>query len=216
LEGTSLENKNRLQRSQGCLLVTGALVLACALLVILPTGYAVYRYRAAQIYAGTVAASNKTWTLPTQKADSYTLTLQPQSSAPGGMTLGFTLQDSFGRTLASSTDFYTTGCPSSNAPQESCPAQSRSFPFNDTLGGPVHIILQSTLPNAQINVQVRDESAGGLFASGSLVIFGAIFGCGSLLWIFIAVFIAVYLQRSRRGQARPGQTHPNGQEGSKA
>lgn len=204
------------RRAQGCLLVIGALLLACALLVVLPTGYAVYRYRAAQVFAGIVAASGQPFTLPTQKADSYTLTLQPQSSAPGGMTLGFTLQDSFGRTLASSTDFYTTGCPSSNAPQESCPAQSRSFPFTNTLGGPIRITLQSTLANAQIGVQVRDESMGGLFASGSLVIFGAIFGCGSLLWMLVAVFIALFIQRSKRRQARPGPAHPKTQEGSEA
>ncbi len=196
------------------------MLLACALLVLLPTGYAVYRYRAAQVFSGNVAASGQPFTLPTRQADTYTLTLQPQSNAPGGMTLGFTLQDSFGRALAASTDFYNTGCPPSKAPQETCPAQSRSFQFKDTLGGPVRITLQSTLANAQISVQVRDESAGGIFASGSLFIFGAIFGCGSLLWVLLAILIAVFLQRAQRRQARPVQPKlqesGEAQEGSKA
>jgi hypothetical protein len=196
-------------RWQGCMLAAGGWLLACILLVMLPTGYAFYRYRAAQVFAGNVAASGQPVTLPTRSADTYTLTLQPLSSAPGGMTLGFTLRDSFGRMLAASTDFYTTGCPPSNAPQETCSAQSRDFQFTDTLGGPVHLTLLSTQANTQVAVQVRDESAGGIFASGSLILFGAFFGCGALLWIVSAALIVLFVRRLERHS-----NHPPQQQGS--
>jgi hypothetical protein len=201
-------------RWQGCILVAGGWLLSCMLLVLLPTGYSVYRYRAAQVFSGNVVASDQSFTLPTQQADTYTLTLQPQTSAPGGMTLGFTLRDNFGRTLATSTDFYSTGCPSSNAPQESCPAQSRDFQFTDTLGGPVHLTLQSTQANAQIAAQVRDESAGGIFASGSLFPFGAFFGCGMLLWIVSAVLIVFFVRRLEQRPAPQQQGNSKTPEGS--
>jgi hypothetical protein len=209
----SLDERRDISRQpakwEGCLFAAGAMLLACALLVMLPTGYAVYRYRAAQVFAGQVTASGQPFTLPTQKADLYTLTLQPQNSAPGGMTLGFMLRDSFGRTLAASADFYTTGCPANNPAQGSCTAQSRSFPFKDTLGGPVRLTLQSTQANAQIAVQVRDESAGGIFASGSLILFGAFFGCGALLWIISAALIVLFARRfeRRRGSQRQGSNN---------
>jgi hypothetical protein len=172
--------------------------LACILLVIGPTGYALYRYRAAQTFSGTVAASGQPVTLPTSSADSYTLTLQPQSSMPGGLTLGFVLRDSFGRALAASTDFYNTTCPSGGSANQTCPAQSRDFPFNDTLGGRVQLTLQSTQPGISVAVQVRDESAGGIFASGSLLIFGAFLGCGSLLWLVSAALIVLFVRRLER------------------
>lgn len=111
------------------------------------------------------------------------------------MTLGFRLRDSFGRTLAASTDFYTAACPSGGQANETCPAQSRNFSFNDTLGGPVQLTLQSTQADAQIAVQVRDESAGGIFASGSLFLFGALLGCGSLLWVVSAALIVLFARR---------------------
>ncbi|HEY7348907.1 MAG TPA: hypothetical protein VH599_11405 [Ktedonobacterales bacterium] len=188
-------------------MAAGGLLLSCALLVIGPTAYAFYRYRAAQIFSGIVAASGQRITLPTRSADTYTLTLQPQVSAPGGVTLGFTLRDSFGRILAANTDFYTTGCPASSAANENCPAQSRAFQFNDTLGGPVQLTLQATQPGIQVAVQVRDESAGGIFASGSLFVFGAFLGCGSLLWIVCAALIVLF---ARRLEQRPAfQRHEN-------
>jgi hypothetical protein len=189
------------------------LLLACILLVFVPTGYAVYRYRAAQVFAGNVPADGQPVTLPIQQADTYTLSLQPQTSAPGGMTLGFTLRDNFGRTLAASTDFYNTGCPSSNAPQETCPAQSRSFQFNDSLGGPVHLTLQSPQANTQIGIQLRDESAGGIFASGSLFLFGAFVGCGSLLWLVSAVLMVLFVRRFERRHALQRQRDTKAQEG---
>ena len=203
-------------RWQGCILAAGGWLLSCMLLVHLPTGYAFYRYRAAQVFAGNVVASGQPVTLPIQQADTYTLTLQPQTSTPGGMTLGFTLRDNFGRTLASSTDFYSTGCPSSNAPQETCPAQSRDFHFTDNLGGPVHLTLQSTQANAQIAAQVRDESAGGIFASGSLFLFGSFFGCGALLWIVSAILIVFFVRRLEQRPAPHQQASDKAQEGGKA
>lgn len=180
------------------MLAVGGLLLACILLVIGPTGYALYRYRAAQTFSGTVAASGQPVTLPTSSADSYTLTLQPQHSMPGGITLGFVLRDSFGRALAASTDFYNTTCPSGAPANQNCPAQSRDFPFNNTLGGLVQLTLQSTQPGTQVAVQVRDESAGGIFASGSLILFGAFLGCGSLLWLVSAALIVLFVRRLER------------------
>ncbi len=211
-----LETSRRPAMWQGCVLAAGAMLLACVLLVFIPTGYAFYRYRAAQVFAGNVPASGQPVTLPTQKADLYTLTLQPQNSAPGGMTLGFTLRDSFGRTLAASTDFYTAGCPSNSPSPGSCTSQSRDFQFKDNLGGPVRLTLQSTQANAQISVQVRDESAGGIFASGSLILFGAFFGCGTLLWIVSAALIVLFVRRleSRRSPQRQGSG--KAQEGNSA
>jgi hypothetical protein len=211
-----LETSRQHARWQGCLFAAGAMLLACILLVMLPTGYAVYRYRAAQVFAGQVTASGQPFTLPTQKADLYTLTLQPQNSAPGGMTLGFTLRDSFGRALAASTDFYTTDCPANNPAQGSCTAQSRSFPFKDTLGGPVRLTLQSTQANALIAVQVRDESAGGIFASGSLILFGAFFGCGALLWVISAALIVLFARRFERRRSSQRQGSGKAQEGRSA
>ncbi len=195
------ENKSRTFGAQGCALAAGGLLLACILLVIGPTGYAFYRYRAAQVFSGNVAASGQPTSLPTQGADLYTLTLQPQTSASGGITLGFTLRDSFGRALAAETDFYTTGCPPSNPANTTCPAQSRDFTFNNGLGGPVHLTLLATQPDVQVAVQVRDESAGGIFASGSLVLFGLFLGCGSLLWIVVAALIIAFARRFERGHA---------------
>lgn len=192
-------------RWRGCILATGGLLLACILLVLGPTGYAFYRYRAAQVFSSDVAASGQPINLPIQRADTYTLTLQPQNSAPGGLTLGFTLRDSFGRTLAASTDFYITGCPSSSPASETCPAQSRDFQFNDTLGGPVQLTLQSTQAGTQVSLQVRDESAGGIFASGSLVLFGAFLGCGLLLWVVSAALIVLFVRRLERHPASQRQ-----------
>ncbi|HEY7357886.1 MAG TPA: hypothetical protein VH590_15515 [Ktedonobacterales bacterium] len=188
------------------MLAAGTMLLACILLVFIPTGYAFYRYRAAQVFADNISASGQPVTLPTRQADLYTLTLQPQNSAPGGMTLGFTLRDSFGRTLASSTDFYTAGCPSNIPSPGACTSQSRDFPFHNTLGGPVRLTLQSTQANARVSVQVRDESAGGIFASGSLILFGAFFGCGALLWVVSAALIVLFARRleSRRSPQRQG------------
>ena len=180
------------------MLAAGGLLLACVLLVIGPTGYALYRYRSAQTFSGTVAASGQPVALPTSSADSYTLTLQPQSSMPGGITLGFVLRDSFGRLLASSTDFYNTTCPSGGPANQTCPAQSRDFPFNNTLGGPVQLTLQSTQPGTSVAVEVRNESAGGIFASGSLILFGAFLGCGSLLWLVSAALIVLFVRRLER------------------
>jgi hypothetical protein len=192
------------------------MLLACVLLVWLPTGYAFYRYRAAQVFAGNVPASGQPATLPTQKADLYTLTLQPQNSAPGGMTLGFTLRDSFGRTLAASTDFYAAGCPSNTPSPGTCTSQSREFPFHNTLGGPVRLTLQSTQATAQISVQVRDESEGGIFASGSFILFGAFFGCGTLLWIVSAALIVLFVRRLERRQSPQRQGSGKEQEGNGA
>lgn len=196
-----VESKSRAFGAQGCALAAGGLLLACILLVIGPTGYAFYRYRAAQIFSGNVVASGQLVTLPTRSADTYTLTLQPQTSALGGITLGFILRDTFGRTLAAETDFYTTGCPPSSPANTTCPAQSHDFEFNDKLGGPVQLTLQATQPDAQVAIQVRDESAGGIFASGSLVIFGLFLGCGSLLWIVVAALIIVFAHRLERQHA---------------
>lgn len=180
------------------MLAAAGLLLACVLLVIGPTGYAFYRYRAAQTFSDTVAASGQPVTLPTSSADSYTLTLQPQSSVPGGVTLGFVLRDSFGRSLAASTDFYNTTCPSGGSANQTCPAQSRDFPFKDTLGMQVQLTLQSTQPGISVAVEVRDESAGGIFASGSLLLFGAFLGCGSLLWLVSAALIVLFVRRVER------------------
>jgi hypothetical protein len=197
---------------QGCALALGGLLLACILLVFLPTGYAVYRYRAAQVFSGSVIASGQPIKLPTQNADTYTLTLQPQSTTPGGLTLSFTLRDNFGRTLAASTDFYGTGCPSSNAPDETCSAQSRDFLIRDSLGGPLQLALQSAQANIRVAVQVRDESAGGIFASGSLFLFGAFFGCGSLLWIVCVVLIVLFVRRLERPQSLQRRENGSRQE----
>jgi len=199
-------------RWQGCALALGGLLLACVLLVFVPTGYAVYRYRAAQVFSGSVIASGQPTKLPTQNADTYTLTLQPQSTAPGGLTLGFTLRDNFGRTLLASTDFYATGCPSSNVPGETCSAQSRSFQVRDSLGGPLQLTLQSTQANTQVAVQMRDESAGGIFASGSLLLFGAFFGCGLLLWVVCAVLIVLFVRRLEHSQSFQRRGNDTAQE----
>lgn len=203
-----LEDRRNPGRWQGCILVVGGLLLACVLLVFLPTSYAVYRYRAAQVFSGSVLASGQPILLPTQNTDTYTLTLQPQNTPPGGLTLGFTLRDNFGRTLIASTDFYATSCPPSTTPGQTCSAQSRSFQIRNSLGGPLQLILQSTPPNTHIAVQVRDESAGGIFASGSLFIFGAFFGCGSLLWSICAICVVLFARRFER--QRSSQTHANG------
>jgi hypothetical protein len=189
------------------MLAAGSMLLACILLVIGPTGYAFYRYRAAQIFSGNIIASGQPVTLPTQRADTYALTLQPQISAPGGITLGFTLRDTFGRTLAASTDFYTTGCPPSSPASQTCPAQSRTFEFNDGLGGPVQLTLTATQSGVQVAAQVRDESTGGIFASGSLVLFGAFFGCGSLLWLVSAALLFLFARHLERRGAFQGQQH---------
>jgi hypothetical protein len=206
------EDSGKRGRWRGCILAAGGLLLACMLLVIGPTGYAVYRYRAAQVYSGNVVVSGQAVTLPTQRADVYTLTLQPQVSAAGGITLGYTLRDSFGRVLASSTDYYATGCPSGSSPNEICPAQSRDFQFNDSLGGPVQLMVQSTQGNAPVAVQVRDESAGGIFASGSLLLFGAFFGCGLLLWVVIAALIVLFVRRFEERLGSQGKKRTKIQE----
>lgn len=190
---------------QGCLLVVGGMLLACILLVIGPTGYAFYRYRAAQIFSGDVKASGQPVTLPTQGADTYTLTLQPQVNTPGGLTLGFALLDPFGRTLAASTNFYTTGCPAGGSPNQTCAAQSRDFQFTNRLGGPVQLRLAATQPGVEVAVQVRNESAGGIFASGSPVLFGLFLGCGTLLWLVCAALIFLFALRLERRAA--GQKH---------
>ncbi len=191
----------RLQ-GQGCLLVIVGMLLACMLLVIAPTGYAFYRYRAAQVFYGGAPASGQAIALPTQRPDSYTLTLQPQTNQPGGITLGFTLKDSFGRTLEASTDVYTTGCPPSSPANQTCPAESRDFIFHDTLGGPVQLTLTSTQPDLEVTIQVRDEDQGGIFASGSFVLFGAFFGCGALLWIVAISALIIFVLRRERSSAR--------------
>lgn len=191
---------------QGCVLAVGGMLLACIVLVIGPTGYAFYRYRSAQIFSGDVKASGQPSTLPTQGADTYTLNLQPQVSAPGGLTLGFTILDSFGRTLSASSDFYTTGCPAGGPPNQTCAAQSRDFQFTNRLGGPVKIRLAATQPDVEVAVQVRDESAGGIFASGSLVLFGLFLGCGTLLWLVSAALIFLFALRLERRHA--AQKHP--------
>ncbi len=192
-------------RWQGCLLATGGLLLACVLLVIGPTGYAFYRYRAAQVFSANLVASGHPVTLPAENTDTYTLTLQPQNSSPGGITLGFVLRDSFGRTLAASTDFYTTACPSGGPANAPCQAQRRDFQFKNTLGGPVHLTLQASQANTQVAVQVRDESTGGIFASGSLILFGALLGCGSLLWIVSAALLVFFVQRLEQRPATDSQ-----------
>lgn len=197
---TSTETRPSVTRNQGCTLAVAALLLACILLVLAPTIYGVSRYRAAQVFAGDVSASGQSVTLPTQQADTYTLTLQPQVGASGGVTVGFTLMDGFGRTLAASTDFYTTGCAASGANGQTCPAQSRDFSFHNALGGAVHLTLQATQPGVSIAVQVRDEDVGGIFASGSLVLFGLVFGCGALLWLGIAALAVVLLRRAQRSR----------------
>jgi hypothetical protein len=189
-------------QGQGCLLVIVGMLLACILLVIAPTGYAFYRYRAAQVFSGEAPASGQATTLPTQRPDSYTLTLQPQTSLPGGVTLGFTLKDGFGRTLAASTDVYTTGCPPSSPANQTCPAESRDFLFHNTLGGPVQLTLTSTQPGIEVTVQVRDEDQGGIFASGSFVLFGAFFGCGALLWIVAIAALIIFVRRREQRNAR--------------
>jgi hypothetical protein len=187
-------------RNQGCLLAAGVLLLTCMLLVVVPGIYGFSRYRAAQVYAGTLPVSNQPVTLPTQRADTYTLTLQPQVSQPGGVTAGFTVSDTFGRVLASSTDFYSTGCPAGSPSSQTCPAQSRDFTFHNALGGPVKLVVEATQPDISINVQVRDENAGGIFASGSLVVFGLVLGCGSLLWVVCAAIVGVVFRRMQQGQ----------------
>lgn len=197
----SAEVKRAAIQWQGCALAAIGILLACMLLVIGPTGYAFYRYRAAQVFSGNVMASGQPVTLPTQGADTYTLTLQPQVSAPGGLVLGFAVRDPFGRTLSASTDFYTTGCPAGGPAHQTCPAQSRDFQFIDRLGGPVQLTLAATQPNIQVAVQVRDESAGGIFASGSPILFGAFFGCGLLLWVASAALIFVFALRLERRTA---------------
>jgi hypothetical protein len=114
--------------------------------------------------------------------------------------------------LLASTDFYATGCPPSNAPDETCPAQSRSFQVRDSLGGPLQLALQSTQADAQIAVQVRDDSAGGIFASGSLFLFGAFFGCGLLLLLVCAVLIVLFVRRLEHSQSLQNRGNGTGQE----
>ena len=196
-------------RGQGCTLIISGMLLACIALVLAPTGYAYYRYRAAQVYSGELSAAGKPITLPLQRADSYTITLQPQSSAQGGVTLGFAVQDSFGRALVTSTDFYTTGCPPDSPANQTCPAQSRDFTFHDSLGGPVQLTLSSTQPNLEVVVQVRDQDQGGIFASGSLALFGAFLGCGLLLWVVVVALLIVLARRLERSRLRrqPAETH---------
>ncbi len=174
------------------------MLLACLFLVIGPTAYAFYRYRSAQVFSGDIAAPGQPVTLPTQRADRYTLTLQPQVNTPSGVTLGFTVRDSFGRTLAASTDFYHTGCPPGSPATQTCPAQSRDFPFRNTLGGPVHLTLEAPQPGFEVAVRVRDESQGGIFASGSLVLFGTLLGCGSFLWVICTGLLFVLARRLAR------------------
>jgi hypothetical protein len=191
------------------MLIILGMLLACIALVLAPTGYAFYRYRTAQVYSGDLSATGKPITLPIQRADSYTITLQPQSSAQGGVTLGFTVQDSFGRTLVSSTDFYTTGCPPDSPANQTCPAQSRDFAFHNSLGGPVQLTLSSTQPNLEVAVQVRDQDQGGIFANGSLILFGTFLGCGSLLWIVVVALLIVLARRLERSQLhrQPAETN---------
>ncbi len=195
-------------QGQGCALIIMGMLLACIVLVLLPTGYAFYRYRTAQAYSGTLSAAGKPTTLPLQRADSYTITLQPQSNAQGGVTLGFMVQDSFGRTLAASTDFYTTGCPPDSPANQTCPAESRDFTFHDSLGGPVQLTLSSTQPNLDVAVQVRDQDQGGIFANGSLALFGAFLGCGSLLWVVVVALLIVLARRQERSRLhrQPAET----------
>jgi hypothetical protein len=197
-------------RNQGCLLATLAALLACILLVIVPAIYGFSRYRAAQVYSGSVPASNQPVTLPTQRADTYTLTLQPQVNQPGGVTVAFTLSDSFGRVLASNTNFYSTGCPSFGPATQPCQVQSLDFTFHNSLGGPVTLTVQATQPGISMSVQVRDEDAGGIFASGSLVVFGAVLGCGSLLWVACAAIIGVVFRRAQRSQRQTKGQHEPG------
>ncbi len=187
-------------RNQGCLLAVGLLLLTCILLVIVPGIYGFSRYQAAQVYAGDLPISHQPVTIPTQRADTYTLTLQPQVSQPGGVTVGFTVSDAFGRVLASSTDFYSTSCPPGSPSSQTCPAQSRDFPFHNNLGGPVKLVVQATQPTIRVSAQVRDEDAGGIFASGSLVVFGLVLGCGSLLWLVCAAIIGIVIRRMQRHQ----------------
>ena len=189
-------------QGQGCLLVIIGMILACALLVIAPTSYAVYRYRAAQVFSGVAPASGQALTVPTQRPDNYLLTLQPQTSQPGGVTLGFTLSDSFGRTLAANTDFYTTGCQLPSPANQTCPAQSRDFAFHNTLGGPVQLTLAATQPGIDIAILVRDQDQGGIFASGSLVLFGSFFGCGTLFWIVAIAALIAFARRWERSKAQ--------------
>lgn len=190
------------------------MLLACIVLVLAPTGYAFYRYRTAQVYSDALSATGKPTTLPLQRADSYTITLQPQSSARGGVTIGFAVQDSFGRTLVASTDFYTTGCPPDSPTNQTCPAQSRDFTFHDSLGGPVQFTVSSTQPNLEVVVQVRDQDQGGIFASGSLALFGAFLGCGSLLWIVVVALLIVLARRLERSQLHPQPSKANQQAAS--
>lgn len=197
--------RSRSIQGQGCMLIIVGMLLACVLLVLAPTGYAFYRYRAAQVYSGDLSVSGRHSTLPIQRADSYTITIQPQSSAPGGVTLGFTVQDGFGRTLLTSTDFYTTGCPPNSPANQTCPAQSRDFTFHNSLGGPVQLTLASTQPNLEVVVQVRDQDQGGIFANGSPILFGAFLGCGSLLWIMVVGLLIVLARRLERNQAHQQQ-----------
>jgi hypothetical protein len=182
------------------MLAAGALLLTCLLLVVVPAIYGFSRYRAAQVYSGNLSVSNQPVTIPTQRPDTYTLTLQPQVSQPGGVTAGFTVSDNFGRILASHTDFYTAGCPPGSPSSQTCPAQSRDFPFHNSLGGPVKLVVEATQPGICISVQVRDENAGGIFASGSLVVFGLVLGCGSLLWAVCAAIVGMVFKRMQQGQ----------------
>lgn len=207
-----LEARHTRIQWQGCALAVVGLLLACLLLVIGPTGYAFYRYRAAQIFSGDVKASGQPITLPTQGADTYTLTLQPQFNAPGGLTLGFSVRDLFGRTLSENADFYTTGCPAGGPPNQTCSAQSREFQFTNRLGGPVQIRLAATQPGVEVAVQVRDESAGGIFTSGSPVLFGLFFGCGTLLWLVIAALIFLFALRLERRAASQKPANTQAQE----
>ena len=195
-------------QGQGCMLIIVGMLLACILLVLAPTGYAFYRYRAAQVYSGDLSVSGGHATLPIQRADSYTITIQPQSSAPGGVTLGFTVQDGFGRTLLSSTDFYTTGCLADSPANQTCPAQSRDFTFHNSLGGPVQLTLASTQSNLAVVVQVRDQDQGGIFANGSPILFGAFLGCGSLLWIMVVAVLIVLARRLERNQVHQQRAAP--------
>lgn len=203
------EAKRKAIQSQGCTLIIIGMLLACIALVLAPTGYAFYRYRAAQVYSGELSAAGKPIILPLQRADNYTITFQPQSSAQGGVTLGFMIQDSFGRTLVSSTDFYTTGCPPDSPANQTCPAQSRDFAFHDSLGGPVQLALSSTQPNLEVVVQVRDQDQGGIFTNGSLILFGAFLGCGSLLWIVVVALLIVLARRLEHSRLhrQPAETN---------
>ncbi|HEX6777656.1 MAG TPA: hypothetical protein VF099_05605, partial [Ktedonobacterales bacterium] len=79
------EARRRAIQGQGCMLIIVGMILACVLLVLAPTGYAFYRYRAAQVYSGDLSVSGGHTTLPIRRTDSYTITIQPQSSAPGGV-----------------------------------------------------------------------------------------------------------------------------------